>query len=186
MPRLLAFFALLGLVACTPSAPLPSEPTLPISSPQPAPSGGSPTPSPASSSATPMASPSASALPPAPGTRTIQALKLEGSRFLNASGQRITLSVRDQDGTVIAPEQLRFVSSRPQDLRVDAQGQVQALVDNGFSTITISLLGSDLQIEQLFSVASPSSSWSGGGGGGGGGGSAPTQENVSGQVAFQF
>lgn len=186
MPRLLAVFALLSLVACTPSAPLPSNPTLPTSSPQPTPSGVSPTPSPAPSSATSTPSPSASALPPATNPRDIQSLQLEGSRFLSASGQRITLRVRDQNGAVIAPEQLRFVSSRPQDVSVDAQGQVEARVDNGFSTITISLLGSDLQIAQLFSVASPSSSWSSGGGGGGGGGSAPTQENVSGQVAFQF
>ncbi|MGV3527196.1 MAG: hypothetical protein ACO1RX_23470 [Candidatus Sericytochromatia bacterium] len=188
MPRLLAFLTLIGLAGCTPTASLPSEPA-PLASAsaapsaQPTPSGE--TPSPAPSSATPSLSPSPSALPPGPatGSAEIQALQLDAPRFLSASGERLTLQVRDQNGNVIAPERLRFVSSRPQDLSVDAQGQVQAQVENGFSTITISLLGSALQIEQVFSITSSSGSGSSSGGGSSG---APTRENVTGQVAFQF
>lgn len=115
-------------------------------------------------------------------TSEVQALRLEaGNRFLSASGQRVSLRVLDHTGNPIDPSRLSFFSSRPQDFSVDAQGQVQARVSDGFSTITVKLNGSNLTADQLFSVTSPT-----GGGGGGGARTGLPQENVNGQIEFQF
>ena len=200
MQRTLCLLTLASLLACVPAnSPTPAPQVSPLPGASASPSSNTPTSSPSPDAVAPTAqpNPSSSALPSpsgagasaSPGTgegaAAIEALRLETStRFLSANGQRVQLNVRDQNGQPIAPERLSFVSSRPQDLSVDAQGNVEARVNDGFSTITVRLKSSYLSAEQLFSVSSPLS--------GGGGGSSnntpagPTQENVNGQIEFQF
>ncbi len=141
------------------------------------------TPNSQASSANPSLSP---AIPVSPliVTSDLHALHLEVSnRFLSANGERAQLTVKDQNGNLIETERLRFVSTRSQDFSVDAAGHVEALTSEGFSTIIVSVVGALLSAEQLFSVSNPSS------GSSGGSRNTPvpaTQENVNGQIEFQF
>lgn len=113
------------------------------------------------------------------------------NRFFSASGQTGQLNVqfKNANGQLVSVNGAGFSysSSRPQDFRVDANGQITALVSEGFSTITVRVDGSDLSAAQLVSVSSPTSGSSGGGGSSSTNTPpAPTQENVNGQIEFQF
>ncbi len=105
-----------------------------------------------------------------------------GNRFFSAIGQTSQLQVDllDENGQRInSNAELSYSSSRPQDFSVDGNGQVTARVSEGFSTIIVSL--NSLSATQLVSVSSPSS--------GGSGSTAPpepTEENVNGQIEFEF
>ncbi len=62
---------------------------------------------------------------PSTAINNAQRIQIEvSSRFFSANGQQAQLIVKDQNGNPIAPERLRFVSSRSQDFRVDAKGNV--------------------------------------------------------------
>ncbi len=202
MKRTLWFLTLSGLLACTPAnVTKPSTANIQpaaSNSPQTAPVAGgsltSTTPSAPSASIIPNSNaenePSTPAVPvdstaSVTDTSDLQALQLQVSkRFFSESGEQVQLIVKDQNGNPIAPERLKFVSLRPQDFSVDAMGNVRALISEGFATIRISVNGSSLSAEQLFSVSNPS--------GGSSGGSEsnikapPTQEKVNGQIEFQF
>lgn len=80
--------------------------------------------------------------------------------FFDKLGQRLPL-----DGVP-----LEWSSNRPQDFAVDASGQAKALVESGFSVITVKVVGTSLQAQTVVNVNTPF----GGGGGGGGGSSTPT------------
>ncbi len=207
---LLLLLNLLALPGCTPAQnAMPPTANPPLASALPT-SVASPTPS-ESSSVTPPDTPDAQATPspntsPSPNTgittggsvntgtassidlSQISQLELEAAqRFLSASGQSSKVSVRFKDATgnllSLSNVSVNYSSSRPQDFRVSEDGTVTALVDEGFSDIIVTLPGSSLSAKQLFSVSSPT--------GGSSGGSSntnkqPTQENVNGQIEFQF
>lgn len=127
-----------------------------------------------------MAPRPAPTLPPRQSTGgssvAISGLRFEAAnRFLNAKGEtvRLYLTLLGPQGQPLSPEvqaalPIEWLSTRPQDLSVDAQGFVKALVEEGFSTIIARVPGSTYEAQTLFSV---SSGRSGGGGGGGGGSS---------------
>ena len=124
-----------------------------------------------------------SALPPETVSQITELSLSFEKRIFSGSGQSVTLTVKDQEGQVLQVENLVFSSSRPQDINVSELGVVKAIVDEGFSTIKVKVLGSDISKEQLFSVSTPS--------GGSGGSSStsgnndPTTEKVEGQIEFE-
>jgi hypothetical protein len=86
--------------------------------------------------------------------------------FLDKLGQTLQLSGLP----------LEWSSNRPQDFSVDVAGQVKALVDSGFSVITVQVRGTALQAQTVINVNTP---FGGGGGGGGGGSSAPAKTVIT-------
>lgn len=100
-----------------------------------------------------------------------------GNRFLTAIGQTARFEVLLVDALgapIVAVVPLEWSSSRPQDFAVDAQGNLTALVPEGFSTIVARIPGTSFQASVLINISS--SNGAGGGarsGGGGGGGGAP-------------
>lgn len=98
-------------------------------------------------------------------------------RFLDAAGERqrlqvVLLDVQGQPLAVDLP--LEWSSSRPQDIRVSSDGQIEALVDFGYSQIEVRLPGTDFVTGVLINVnnsgLSAGGSGSGNGSGSGGGG----------------
>lgn len=201
---LLTLFALPGCVPTqntippTTNLPLASASPTPLSSPaptaSPANTGSTNTPGSSTTQPTPTASST-------PGTGTtnninisqISRLELDAAqRFLSASGQSAKVTVRfiDANGNLLSLNNVpvSYTVSRPTDFRVSEDGTVTALVNEGFSDIIVTLPGSNLSAKQLFSVSSPSGGSSGGGGGSSSGNTntQPTQENVNGQIEFQF
>lgn len=188
MAKHLSSLLLLGLLSLSACAP-PTSTSSP-SPPGPSPDASlAPTASPAPGvSATPLPSPTASAVVPRPSVSPPPAVGLPAAlagirfaasnvRFLNQIGQSTPFVVEplDREGRVLdldlAALPLEWRSSRPQDFSVDAQGQVTALVDSGYSSIEVRVLGSDFQASSVVNIATGSG---GGGGGGGGSTSAPT------------
>ncbi|MGV3523898.1 MAG: hypothetical protein ACO1RX_06705 [Candidatus Sericytochromatia bacterium] len=191
----------LTLGACQASSTGTPTPTTPSASVQPS-SAPTPTPEPSSpAEASPVpGQPSASPVPlPTPsgagssatinlpdGSRLVLTLP---NRFLTDSGQSITVSAQllDANGQPLPLNslQLLYSSSRPQDFSISDQGVITSLVNDGYSTITVRINGTDLSASQLISVSALSS-----GGGGGGGGSTPRptptpQENVNAEIGFE-
>jgi hypothetical protein len=130
-------------------------------------------------------SPSQTGQPPVPPPTTqsgggvpanLDALRFRDSnrRFLQAKGESSTFEVvlLDRAGQEIqASVPLNWQSSRPEDFSVNAQGLITALVDTGYSEITVRIPGTAFEARSVINVNSPGSGT--GGGGGSGGGSAP-------------
>lgn len=190
------------LTACVPAqlpvtggaSPSVTEPTASVGPQSPTSTPSAAPVSPNGPGVTASASPALPTEGPAQGTAQglAQASKLVlslGNRFFSAVGEQreLRIEVQDAQGRVLPTDGLTFAysSSRPQDFSVDATGRVVAEVSDGYSDISVQLVGSALRVSQLVSVSSAGAS-SGGGGGGGGGAAAPTEENVNGQVEFQF
>ncbi|MBF2053910.1 MAG: hypothetical protein IGS03_10670 [Candidatus Sericytochromatia bacterium] len=125
-------------------------------------------------------SPAASAVPD-DGTRpeaADRAARLELNarrRIFNATGQeeQLELQAYNSQGELLplSALQLRWSSSRPEDIAISPAGLARILTDIGFSTIRVEDSRSGLHAEILLSVASSSiggSSSSGSGSGGGG------------------
>lgn len=108
-----------------------------------------------------------------------------GQRFFSEPGQQTQLQVTllDQNGSALSIQKapIRFSSSRPGDFSVSETGLVTALKADGYSEITAALTGTDIVAKQIFSVNSPIVSR-----GSGNSASHATQENVNGQIEFQF
>ncbi|MGV3526616.1 MAG: hypothetical protein ACO1RX_20530 [Candidatus Sericytochromatia bacterium] len=177
----LLLLGLLSLSACTPpgtSQPLPGPSPDASAAPTPVPGvSATPTPVPSPTASPVVPTPSASA-PPAVGLPAeLAGIRFAASnvRFLNQKGQSTPFEVEalDREGRVLdlnlAALPLEWRSSRPQDFSVDAQGQVTALVESGYSSIEVRVPGSDFQASSVVNIATGS-----GNGGGGGGSSAPT------------
>lgn len=116
----------------------------------------------------------------------VKSLSLIASqRFLNASGETLQLTpvLKDAQGNTLtaADFPLEWRSSRPLDFGVNAEGKVTALVGSGYSNISLTLTGTTMSVVQLVSVASGE-----GGGSGSGQAKEPTEENVNGEIKFQF
>jgi len=119
----------------------------------------------------------------------LQSLELLISNpYLNAQGESLTLQpvLKDANGQTLnaADFPLAWFSSRPADFAIDATGKVTALVDYGYSQITLRVPGTALEASQLVSVTIPTGS--GGGSVSGGTTAGPTQEDVNGKIEFQF
>lgn len=168
--------ALSLLIAC-PSQPVANAPTDPQASVTPAasaqPGGGtSPTPQPDSGSSKPA--PGASATPlPGNGSdftlpESLSSIRFASvDRFLNQKGEstRIQVELVDSLGNLIPVEvPFTWTSSHPQELSVDAEGNVTALVEFGYSTIEVKIPGTQFEARTVVNVNSVNS---GGGGGGG-------------------
>jgi hypothetical protein len=173
--------------SATPNPSMPASPGPNGSVPVPTPSSGTnnngtpttptPTPNPGASSSTTVNLPD--------GTRLVVSVP---NRFLDKKSQSVQLNVRllDQSGREIPIDlaRLSFVSSRPEDFSVNAQGLITALKEEGFTTITVQVNGTEIKATQTLSVSSVVFGGSGGGGGGGGSGSssntpASTRLNVN-------
>lgn len=180
--------ALLVLGACIPSVPQVSGAT-----PTPIPgNGGEATPAPGASAVpspgpTPPVVPSSLPTPTAqPGGSSIPtelaAIRFadDNQRFLERMNQttQLKLVFLDKLGQTLLLNglPLEWSSNRPQDFSVDAAGQVKALVDSGFSVITVQVRGTALQAQTVINVNTP---FGGGGGGGGGGSSAPAKPVIT-------
>lgn len=111
------------------------------------------------------------------------------NRFFTQAGQRAQLQVSlvDSQGQPlpINSQLLRFVSSCPQDFSVDANGMVTALVDQGFSEISVQLEKTALKATLLVSVNAVYYASGGSGGGSGGGGQSIPSEAISLDVEFE-
>ncbi|MGV3526466.1 MAG: hypothetical protein ACO1RX_19770 [Candidatus Sericytochromatia bacterium] len=189
----------LSLTACGPMplqpspSPSPTASALPVVQPSPSLMPSQP---PSAPSGVPTGAPS---LTPSPvnapaGSRLLLSAE---RRFFNEVGEKTQLSVSLvlPDGTqrVLSASEVSYVSSRPQDMVVSGQGEVTSLVDDGYSEITASVLGSDLRASVRLSVSRFVGGSSGGGSsGGGGGGSTPTptptptpSENLNVSLGFE-
>ncbi len=103
------------------------------------------------------------------------------NRFLNFKGETTRLNVEliDNIGNVIPVDvPLEWISSRPLEISVDAEGNVKALVEFGFTTITAKIPGTSFETRTVININSVNSGGGGGGAGGGGGGT-PAVVNVS-------
>lgn len=92
----------------------------------------------------------------------------ERDRFLNALGQttRFAVYLLDRQGQRIDFQvPLEWSSSRPQDFSVDDQGNLKALVNDGFSVIVAKIPGTSFEARTTINVTT----WSPTSGGGGGG-----------------
>lgn len=177
LPYLSALLAL-SLTACGPApgvqpAAAPTPGPSPTASTEPAPSA---TPAEAPASGSPGPSPTASQRPdsglgvpadaePLDPVKRIRTLNLDTTqRFMSGAGEQLQLMLdaRDAEGQNVVTA-LDWTSSRPQDVRVEAQGLLTSLVDEGFSEIRVRVPGTELSASILISVTSPSS---GGGSGG--------------------
>lgn len=115
------------------------------------------------------------------GLANVSSLRFEASnRFLNAKGEstRIYLTLLDSAGLPLSAEAqpalpIEWISTRPQDIAVDEQGVVKALVADGYSTIIARLVGTSYEVQTLISVSSAS-----GNGGSGRGGVSQTLKPV--------
>lgn len=92
-------------------------------------------------------------------------------RFLDSRGEhtRFAVELLDANGQIIAAQvPLEWRSSRPQDFSVADDGQVTALVDFGYSTISVQIPGTAFVAQAVINVSA------GGGTGGSSKGPAPT------------
>lgn len=189
------------LLACNPSPP-PGNQTLPSASPSSSPSqsveaSATPDPIPTQTPASnlPATTPAPSSNPAA-GTSTSvnlpdgsKLLIILGNRFLDSVGQTLQLqvSLTDANGQPLPLDSLKlsYSSSRPQDIAITPQGLITALVDQGFSEISVRIDGTEIQSSQLISVNSLES-YSGGGGAGPKKSEPPTQtQQVTAEVEFE-
>ena len=108
--------------------------------------------------------------------------------YLDYKGEAIILKplLKDAQGQLLNTSDfpLEWLSSRPADFAIDASGKVTALVEYGFSEITLRVPGTQLAVKQMLSVTE--NVGTGSGSGSGTGNSGPTQENVNGNIEFQF
>ena len=98
-------------------------------------------------------------------------------RFLDAKGEatRYQVELVDSLGNLIPVEvPLEWSSSRLQDFSVDANGNIKALVDFGYSTIEVKIPGTAFEARTVVNVTSPSSGGGSGGGSGASGGGGVT------------
>ena len=189
--------SLLMMVACQPSGtptqttPSPGTSTEPSVNPSaqpgtqpsgsPTPTGGSPgatpTPEPVASGTIPITAPSGT---PVVDFASIASIEIKaGNRFLNGgkgSTTQIEVILRDKDGKIVTIDAslLEWVNSRPTNFSIDAKGLVTALLDEGYTTITVTEPKSGKSASIQISISDPTTGSSGGGGGGGGGGSTST------------
>lgn len=195
-----SILSLLILFGCqttpTPSPPFPISPSASASAPVITAPPKPLTPQAPIASAIPTTSPTLSAPDPtqpiavAPGQpgidlSAISALELKVSNpYLDGMGETTQLQavLKDRQGQALAPQKypLEWLSSRPGDFSVDASGKVTALVEYGYSEITLKIAGTSLSAKQLLSVTTLTGS------GGSGSAAKPTQEKVSGSVKFEF
>ncbi|MGV3527063.1 MAG: hypothetical protein ACO1RX_22800 [Candidatus Sericytochromatia bacterium] len=178
----LPLFLLAGaLSACPASSPtvstvsgaVPSVSPLPVPSPSPsALVSASPQPE-TSPSALPTASPQVSAQPA--GVARLEAVPAFYGLTQKGDTAQIGIRAYDIAGREIPFSQLRlaFLSSQPSQIRVSNSGLLEALVNTGSATITITELASERALEVETRVRAS------GGGGGGGGASATTRHDVS-------
>lgn len=157
----------------TPPTASPSQSATPTTSPTPEnpatpPPGSTEGPSsPGEIAPTPTARPTAFVLPA--NLSRIQ-FSAQNDRFLDQVGEQTQFQVEliDNLGQVIdAVVPLEWISSRPDDFSVDAEGHLTARVASGFSTITVRIPGTSFEARTIINVVS------GGSSGGGGGGSSP-------------
>lgn len=90
-------------------------------------------------------------------------------RFLDSKGEstRFKVVLLDDQGQMIdASVPIIWRSSRPHQFSVDAEGQITALVESGYSSITASIPGTDFAIDVVINIDTAGSSGGGGGGGG--------------------
>jgi hypothetical protein len=189
------FFLASCLLACTPQTPSVSSSPTPSSSIAP-PEVGSPAPQSTATPTAPITAPTtAPALSPSqpvaiatgkPGQdlSLIQSISIEASkRFLDGQGESVVLKpvLKDAAGQTLnsADFPLQWFSSRPTDFSVDASGKVTALVDYGYSMISLKIPGTNIEAQQQLSVNAIASS-------GGGSAPKPTRESISGSVKFDF
>lgn len=160
---------LFSLSACTTNPAVPPNqasgqpPASPQSSATPSPQSGGP-----ADSLSPSAQPSSTTSNPSPSPQTVlpaglAGLRLDtGNRFLRGQGASTQFKavLLDTAGQVLqADVPLQWQSSRPQDFSVDAQGQLRALVDSGYSDIQVRIPGTAFSATAVINV----SSFSGGG-----------------------
>ncbi len=96
----------------------------------------------------------------------------QNDRFLDAKNETTQFNVvfvdalgAEIDGSQLRNVVLNWESSRPQDISVDAQGQIQALVEFGFADIVVRIPDTEFEARTRVSVnATQFSSGSGGGG----------------------
>ncbi|HEY9840545.1 MAG TPA: hypothetical protein V6D23_08835, partial [Candidatus Obscuribacterales bacterium] len=196
---LLALTLLIGCQPGPPTAPPGTAPPVGTSASPQIPTGvpsGAPSEAPSGApSAAPTPTPALTPNPAGGATATVQlpdGTRLElflPNRFLTDLGQSVAMVARlfDASGREIplGELKLRFSSSRPQDFSVSEQGVITALTDEGFSTITVQIDGTQLSASQLISVAA---GFSGGGAGGGRPGPTATAtpfEDVNADVGFE-
>lgn len=137
----------------TPSANPSASPTALASinpSPTPAPTE-SPTPMPSSES------PSAMPTDPEPLPAQLNGLRFGTiNRFLESKGDQTRFSVElldAQDQVFQAQVPLEWNSSRPQDFGVDPDGQITALVDYGYSLISVRIPGTSFLAQAVINVS---------------------------------
>lgn len=102
---------------------------------------------------------------PAPNTGSSQSnvasIKLNvDNRFLTEKGQtrQLSASLFDASGNELPAGTgvIQWTSSRPNDISVDTNGMVKALVGLGFSQITVAVAGTSLSDQIVFDVTDPS------------------------------
>ena len=103
---------------------------------------------------------------------------------------RVLLKDENQKSLFFSPVPFAYSSSRPEDIRISASGELHALKPFGFSEITVSLVGTSLQTKHLFNISTASQS-SGGGGGSSTNSPSPIPsatpvEQIQASVNFQF
>lgn len=153
----------------SPSAETSASPSSEPGNPEPS---STATPSPTASGTLPATSPSDA---PEVNASEIAAVELSTSNRYLTQGKgdtaQLTVTLKDKSGQVVSVKDvvLEWVSSRPSDFSIDANGLATALVAEGYTEITVTEKSSGLSATLKISV-SDTISYSGGGGGGGGGG----------------
>lgn len=190
------FSVLLVFLGACQSAPSAQIATLPSSAPTPVPTASvmarpEPSVQPQSTALpgglpSPVSTPVAvSSVQPQSPLAQLQSLQIQvNNPFLDGIGQSVKLNplIKDLSGNLLAAElfPLEWYSSRPADFAVDGKGYVTALVEYGYSEITLKIPGTALSAKQLISVTTLT------GTGGGGAAAKATQEKISGSVKFEF
>lgn len=134
----------------------------------------------------PPTQPTANTLASAEALRAVQSLSLQiPTRFLNARGESTVLQVllKDASGKVLNPDHYPLVwqSSRSGDMAVDPSGRVTALVEFGYSQISVQLTGTHLKASEQISVNGPAGS-----GLGSNASRQPVYESISATGTFEF
>ncbi len=90
----------------------------------------------------------------------------QNDRFLDRKGEKTTFNIElvDAQGNVVSLENvpLEFTSSRPKEFSVNEKGEIEALVNSGFSIIEVKITGTDFEARSVVNVNDASV---GGGGG---------------------
>lgn len=109
----------------------------------------------------PSDTPSPNPTPTANAAVPVARIKMNvDSRFLNKEGEtkQLTVTLFDAAGNSLPGDKVSLIwkSARPQDISVDSQGNIKAVVGLGYAPITVTVAGTDISDTIAFDVSDPS------------------------------